>query len=47
MDSPDSIEDTNGSEDQFINNSDNIKNSIKIKSSSCSNVGNLFNVRDL
>ncbi|KAL6310616.1 hypothetical protein AAG906_019287 [Vitis piasezkii] len=47
-DSPDPIENTSGSEDRVINNTDkNINNWSQIKSSSYSNVDHLFGVRDI
>ena len=48
LDSPDPIENTSGSEDGVINNTDkNINNWSQIKSSSYSNVDNLFGIRDI
>ena len=48
LDSPDPIENTSGSEDRVINNTDkNINNWSQIKSSSYSNVDNLFGIRDI
>lgn len=47
-DSPDPIENTSGSEDRVINNTDkNINNWSQIKSSSYSNVDHLFGIRDI
>ena len=47
-DSPDPIENTSGSKDRVINNTDkNINNWSQIKSSSCSNVDHLFGIRDI